>query len=133
MFKFAPFYVNYNKMLETEKYKLICGDCLSELKKMDNQSVNCIITSPPYWAMRKYDNSDDANEIGNEDSYIEYVKNLTSVFSEAKRVLTDNGSLWLNLGDKYNDKALMGMPWRVAISLMDDGWILRNDVIWNQM
>ena len=120
-------------MLETEKYKLICGDCLSELKKMDNQSVNCIITSPPYWAMRKYDNNEDANDIGNEDSYIEYVKNLTSVFSEAKRVLTDNGSLWLNLGDKYNDKALMGMPWRVAISLMDDGWILRNDVIWNQM
>lgn len=120
-------------MLETEKYKLICGDCLSELKKMDNQTVNCIITSPPYWAMRNYDNNEDVNEIGNEESYLDYISKLKSVFSEAKRVLSDNGSLWLNIGDKYNNKALMGMPWRVAISLMDDGWILRNDVIWNQM
>jgi site-specific DNA-methyltransferase (adenine-specific) len=58
---------------------------------------------------------------------------LTEIFCEVKRILTGQGSLWLNLGDKYNDKALMGMPWRVALSLMDSGWILRSDVIWDQM
>lgn len=116
-----------------ENYHFILGDCLTELQKMESNSVNCIITSPPYWGMRKYDNYDDENEVGNEVDYNDYVNKLTHIFSEAKRVLVSDGSLWLNLGDKYNDKALMGMPWRVALSLMDDGWILRNDVIWNQM
>ena len=100
---------------------------------MDDKSVNCIITSPPYWAMRKYDNAENENEVGNELDFRDYVKVLTSIFTEAKRVLSDEGSLWLNIGDKYNNKALMGMPWRVALTLMDNGWILRNDVIWNQM
>lgn len=119
-------------MLEN-RFTFIHGDCLSELKRMDDNSVDCIITSPPYWGMRKYDNCEDVNEIGNERDFQDYVKKLTLIFLEAKRVLVSDGSLWLNLGDKYNDKALMGMPWRVAISLMDNGWILRNDVIWNQM
>lgn len=119
---------------ESAKYKLILGDCLTALKEFPTASVNCIITSPPYWGMRIYDNADDENEVGNEKNFHEYVKKLTDIFSEAKRVLTDEGSFWLNLGDKYNYKALMGMPWRVAISLMDNGgWILRNDVIWNQL
>lgn len=119
---------------ETDSYKFILGDCLSVLKEMKDESIDCIVTSPPYWGMRIYDNSDDSHEIGNEDNFSEYVSKLTAIFSEAKRVLKKEGSLWLNLGDKYNDKALMGMPWRVAISLEDnDGWIMRNDVIWNQM
>jgi len=100
---------------------------------MDNESVNCIITSPPYWGMRAYDNEDDSREIGNEKEFEQYVTNLTNIFEEAKRVLRKDGSLWLNLGDKYVDKALLGMPWRVAISLMDSGWIMRNDVIWHQL
>ncbi len=121
-------------MLEAkQRYEFITGDCLTEMKKMDDCSVNCIITSPPYWSLRKYDNADDENEIGNEADHKEYVRALTYVFTEAKRVLSDDGSLWLNLGDKYNNKALMGLPWRVALSLMDNGWILRNDVIWNQL
>jgi len=103
------------------------------MKKFPDESVNCIITSPPYWGMRIYDNAEDAHEIGNELDFKQYADNLTNIFLEAKRVLTSNGSLWLNLGDKYNNKALMGMPWRVAISLIDTGWILRNDVIWNQL
>lgn len=114
-------------------HQFIHGDCLRELQLMENNSVNCIITSPPYWNMRKYDNCDNLHEIGNEKDYREYVHKLTTIFSEAHRVLTPDGSLWLNLGDKYNDKSLMGMPWRVALSLIDNGWILRNDVIWNQM
>lgn len=115
------------------KYKLIQGDCLSILKEMDEESINCIITSPPYWGMRAYDNEEDSREIGNEKEFEQYVSNLTSIFEEAKRVLRKDGSLWLNLGDKYVDKALLGMPWRVAISLMDSGWIMRNDVIWHQL
>lgn len=119
---------------ETANYKMILGDCLSVLKGMEDSSVNCVITSPPYWGMRIYDNSKDINEIGNEPSFKLYVNRLTEIFSEVKRVLKNDGSLWLNLGDKYQNKALMGMPWRVAISLEDnDGWIMRNDVIWNQM
>ena len=115
----------------TDKYKLIQGDCLSVLREMDKESVNCVITSPPYWGMRAYDNEDDSREIGNENTFEQYVSNLTVIFEEARRVLKDDGSLWLNLGDKYVDKALLGMPWRVAISLMNNGWIMRNDVIWH--
>lgn len=120
-------------ILENTNYKFILGDCLSVLKQMDDNSVDCIITSPPYWGMRAYDNEEDENEIGNESDFKQYVDALTSVFNEAKRVLKKEGSLWLNLGDKYHDKKLMGMPWRVAISLIDNGWILRNDVIWHQL
>lgn len=115
------------------KYKLIQGDCLSVLKEMDRESVNCIITSPPYWGMRSYDNEEDSREIGNEKEFEQYVANLTTIFEEARRVLKNDGSLWLNLGDKYVDKALLGMPWRVALSLMNCGWIMRNDVIWHQL
>lgn len=118
---------------KTEKYRLIQGDCLSILKEMDNESINCIITSPPYWGMRAYDNAGDSREIGNENTFEQYVANLTTIFEEARRALKNDGSLWLNLGDKYVDKALLGMPWRVAISLMNNGWIMRNDVIWHQL
>ena len=71
--------------------------------------------------------------LGNEASHLDYVKNLVGIFSLAKRVLKKDGSLWLNLGDKYVNKNLMGLPWRVAIALQDDGWILRNAIIWDQM
>lgn len=116
------------------RYKLLLGDCLTVMKGMEAESVDCIITSPPYWGMRKYDKDEDADEIGNEEQFDDYVNKLVSVFDEAKRVLKREGSFWLNIGDKYQDKQLMGMPWRVAIALMDrGGWILRNDVIWNQL
>lgn len=118
---------------DDKKYNLILGDCLSVLKNIDSETVDCIITSPPYWGMRVYDNEEDEHEIGNEKLFEQYVKKLTDIFEEGKRVLKKDGSLWLNLGDKYLNKALLGMPWRVAISLMDNGWIMRNDVIWNQL
>ena len=118
---------------DNKRYNLILGDCLTVLRGMDNESIDCIITSPPYWGMRAYDNEDDKHEIGNEKEFKEYVANLTTVFDEAKRVLKKEGSFWLNLGDKYVNKELLGMPWRVAISLMDNGWIMRNDVIWHQL
>ena len=122
-----------HSIFKTYNCELILGDCLSVMKEMADESVNCIITSPPYWGMRVYDNNENINEVGNEPTFNQYIERLTSIFREAKRILCHEGSLWLNLGDKYNDKALLGLPWRVAISLMDDGWILRNDVIWNQL
>lgn len=114
-------------------YKFITGDCLSVLRDFESESVDCIITSPPYWGMRLYDNTEDENEVGNEKFFVQYVDRLTLIFQEAQRVLKKSGSLWLNLGDRYVDKALLGMPWRVALSLIDHGWILRNDVIWHQL
>ena len=122
-----------NPLKEDCRYNFILGDCLSVLKEMESESIDCIITSPPYWSMRTYDNDESEYEIGNEPQFINYVDALTKVFTEAKRVLKKEGSLWLNLGDKYVDKKLLGMPWRVAISLMDNGWIMRNDVIWHQL
>ncbi len=118
---------------DNRTYNLILGDCLSVLKDFESESIDCIITSPPYWGMRAYDNEEDAREIGNEKTFEDYVVHLTAVFKEARRVLKEEGSFWLNLGDKYVNKALLGMPWRVAISLIDEGWILRNDVIWHQL
>lgn len=118
---------------DQKRHTFILGDCLSVLKQIDSESVDCIITSPPYWGMRAYDNEENVNEIGNESDFQLYVQALTGVFAEARRVLKKEGSLWLNLGDKYDNKKLLGMPWRVAISLMDNDWILRNDVIWHQL
>lgn len=120
--------------IENDSYQFILGDCLTILKEIESESINCVITSPPYWGMRRYANDDNENEVGNETSFDEYLRKMTMIFDEVKRVLTPDGSLWLNLGDKYDDKALVGMPWRVALALMDKGgWILRNDVIWNQL
>ena len=114
-------------------YAFVCGDSLEILKTIPDETVNCVVTSPPYWNLREYEVAKESNVIGNEPNYIDYVKSLTVIFEEVKRVLTKDGSLWLNLGDKYFNKELLGMPWRVALSLMDNGWILRNDVIWDQM
>jgi len=116
-----------------EKYIFVCGDSLEVLKTISAETVNCVITSPPYWNLREYDVAENSNVIGNELDYDDYVKKLTLIFNEVKRILTKDGSLWLNLGDKYHNKELLGMPWRVALSLMNNGWILRNDVIWDQM
>jgi site-specific DNA-methyltransferase (adenine-specific) len=61
-----------------------------------------------------------------------YVASLVAVFAEVRRVLRDDGTVWLNLGDSYNGKDLTGIPWRVALALQADGWFLRSDVIWSK-
>jgi len=123
-----------NDVLQKKKsHAFILGDALEVLKTFPSNAIDCVITSPPYWQLREYDNNNTHMEIGNEADFRQYIYKLTLIFTEIKRILTNQGSLWLNLGDKFNDKALMGMPWRVALSLMDTGWILRNDVIWDQM
>jgi len=105
------------------------GNCLNLLKTLPDESVDCIVTSPPYYAQRDYNA---VEQIGSEKTPQQYVDSLSKVFDECFRVLKKEGSLWLNLGDKYLKGSLLGMPWRVAIALQDKGWILRNDVIWHK-
>ena len=114
---------------------LLQGACQNVLPDLPEESVDSVITSPPYWNQRDYHvNIEDHHLLlGNEAKHYEYVDNLVSIFSDVRKVLKKEGSLWLNLGDKYVNKNLMGIPWRVAIALQDDGWILRNDIIWDQM
>jgi len=119
----------------TRNYLLLHGDCKKLLQYFPKNTVDCVITSPPYWKQRIYDVDDqcDGNIIGTENSPQDYVDNIVAVFSEIRKVLKQTGSVWLNIGDKYCRKNLMGIPWRVALAMQDDGWILRNDVIWNKM
>ncbi|MDR0466847.1 MAG: site-specific DNA-methyltransferase, partial [Deltaproteobacteria bacterium] len=85
----------------------------------------------PYFGLRKYSKCDEL-EIGQEASYIDYVDNIVECFSLIKEKLRDDGLLWLNIGDCYKGKNLLGIPWRIALSMQDDGWILRSDIIWHK-
>jgi DNA modification methylase len=108
----------------------VAGDCLEVLRDMPDACIDCCITSPPYWGQRQY--AEDG--IGLESTWEKYVHDLSAVLGEVRRVLKPTGSLWLNLGDTYEKKRLLGIPWRVAFALTDNqGWILRNDVIWNKV
>jgi len=106
------------------------GDALAVLRGLPDSSVDCCVTSPPYFGLRDYGVD---GQIGAEPSPAEFVAALVDVFREARRVLADDGTLFLNLGDGYLPaKNLIGIPWRVAFALQDDGWILRNDIIWSK-
>lgn len=138
------------------------GDALHVLSALPDASVDCVVTSPPYYGLRDYG---EPGQYGLEASPAEYVETMRAVFGEVRRVLANDGTLWLNLGDSYaNDtkwggssggkhvealhgdtgigrgrrstglppKSLIGMPWRVAFALQDDGWVLRSDVIWDK-
>ncbi len=123
---------------EFEQYSLstnprplfLLGDACDILKSIPTASIDFCMTSPPYWKKRVYQNGG----IGLEATMQDYVLQLMNVFLEVKRVLKNTGSFWLNLGDTYRDKGLAGIPWRIALALMDEQqWILRNDVIWNKI
>jgi DNA modification methylase len=103
------------------------GDVRDVLPTLDAKSVQCVITSPPYWGLRDYGVT---GQIGLEPTPDDYVQTMVEVFREVKRVLRDDGTLWLNLGDAFQDKQLLGQPWRVAFALQADGWYLRSDIIW---
>ena len=124
----------------SERLSLHLGDSLTAAKNIETGSISCIVTSPPYYGLRDYGND---GQLGAEESPAEYVANLVDLFSELRRSLADDGTLWLNLGDSYAgslgkrnggiaSKNLMGMPWRVAFGLQDDGWILRSEIIWHK-
>jgi site-specific DNA-methyltransferase (adenine-specific) len=108
---------------------IICGDAESVLSEMPRESVNVIVTSPPYYQQRDYGAG---MQIGNEASPEFYAQRLAHVFRECFRVLVKDGTLWLNLGDKYKDGRLLGMPWRVVFALESIGWMLRSDIIWHK-
>lgn len=138
---------------------IINRDCLAALRDLPDESVNCCVTSPPYYALRDY--GMDA-QIGREDSPEEYIRRLVLVFREVRRVLTADGTLWLNIADTYcgtgnkggyldpknpkgrngqsvslarrasecKQKDMIGIPWLLAFALRADGWYLRSDIIW---
>ena len=138
---------------------IINRDCLLALRDLPDESVNCCVTSPPYYALRDY--GMDA-QIGREDNPEEYIRRLVLVFREVRRVLTHDGTLWLNIADTYcgtgnkggyldpknpkgrngqsvslarrasecKQKDMIGIPWLLAFALRADGWYLRSDIIW---
>lgn len=142
---------------QDESVTLWCGDSLDTLRQLPDESIDCCVTSPPYFGLRDYGTE---GQYGLEASPAEYVETMRVLFAEVRRVLTDDGTLWLNLGDSYSAKRtyqvdqskaqrsridqaydttdflpaknLMLVPHRVAMSLQDDGWILRNDIIWSK-
>ena len=122
--------------------KILQGSCLETLSSLEEKSVNTCVTSPPYWGLRDYGNGD---QLGQEETPEKFVENLVNVFREVRRVLRDDGTVWLNLGDSYSsgvtrpkpsngikEKDLIGIPWRVAFALQADGWYLRQDIIWHK-
>ena len=109
--------------------KIVVGDCVTSLAAMDAGSVQTCVTSPPYWNLRDYGVE---GQHGLEVTPAEYVAQMVNVFREVRRVLRDDGTLWLNLGDSYDNKNLVGAPWRVALGLQADGWHLRSDIIWHK-
>lgn len=142
--------------------EILRGDCRDVLGGPPDGSVNCCVTSPPYFGLRDYGVE---GQLGLEPTPDEFVSAMVEVFREVRRVLRDDGTLWLNLGDSYaNDgkwggstggkhasalhgnsgigrrllttglkpKDLIGIPWRVAFALQADGWYLRQDIIWHK-
>lgn len=106
------------------------GDALDVVGKLPDDSIDCILTSPPYWGKREYENGG----LGLEKDYRHFIRDLAAVCLQLKRVLRAEGSFWLNIGDTYENKGLVGVPWRLAFELIDaQGWILRNSVIWNKV
>jgi site-specific DNA-methyltransferase (adenine-specific) len=134
------------------------GDAEKLLTRLPSGFFRCCVTSPPYWGLRDYRTE---GQIGAEDDPHQYIKRLVAVFDEVRRVLTDNGTLWLNIGDSYTcgnrgyrapdrknpiramsyraktphglkPKELVGIPWRLAFALQEAGWYLRSDIIWEK-
>jgi DNA modification methylase len=116
--------------LSEARYLLLQGDAAAVLRQFPPGCVHTVITSPPYWEQREYAGD---SVLGNEPTVEEYVTHLASILQEVGRVLRDDGSLWLNIGDTYRGKNLSGIPWRVALALQERGWILRNAIVWDKV
>jgi len=123
-----------NKAKNIKVNEVLCGDIRIVADELPLDTFQTIITSPPYYNLRDYSGEEIGNEleIGKEASQEAYVENLVSIFRKLRRTLTHDGLLWLNLGDTYRNKSLLGIPWRVALALQEDGWILRSDIIWHK-
>lgn len=153
--------------------KILIGDCIEQLKTLPDNSIDCCVTSPPYWGLRDYECD---GQLGTEDNFIDFINKLCNVFDEVKRVLKPKGTCFVNLGDTYGgsgsgttknadtgkyvqnskqvyvlpngtskasqfrgttmNKSLCMIPERFSIEMIDRGWCLRNQIIWqkpNQM
>lgn len=149
----------------SQTHQILVGDCIEMMRTLPDKSVHTCVTSPPYFALRDYGVD---GQIGLEASPREFIDRLVLVFREVHRVLRDDGTLWVNMGDSYatggrggggsymaergdgawqgkgqasgwrsapvgwKHKDLMGIPWRLAFALQDDGWYLRQDIIWHK-
>lgn len=140
------------------KWSILIGDAMEQLRTLPDASVDCCVTSPPYWGLRDYGH---AGQMGLEATHEAYTAAMLGVFREVRRVMKPHGTLWLNLGDSYTSggrstrdvddlleargmyklpmtpaglkpKDLVGIPWRVAFALQADGWYLRSDIIWSK-
>ena len=117
--------------------KILVGDATEKLKTLPSASVDCVITSPPYWNLRDYHAE---GQIGLEESLDAWVASLRSVFAEVARVLKPGGGLWLNIGDTFSPSAKVGVPAkgmvcapeRLLLALADSGWLVRSKVIWSK-
>lgn len=108
----------------------VLGDSLDVVAHLPDESIDCVITSPPYYMKRQYL----GGGIGLESTYQEYIENLLKIINEIYRMLKPTGSFWLNVGDSYKNKQLLNIPYRIAIRMQDEQkWILRNTVVWDKM
>lgn len=139
------------------------GDALDLLEKVPDNSIHCCVTSPPYWGLRSYLKEGSPGkeaELGTEETPWDYVRAMARVFREVRRVLREDGTCWINLGDTYaakrgpqvsdsknpkhdfkesnslrvpeglKPKDLILVPYRVAIALQEDGWWVRSNIVW---
>ena len=153
--------VNYPKasvFSSISRSLLVCGDANQGLDLFPDESVQTVVTSPPYWSLRDYDVEE---QIGRDDDLVDYVESIVQTFEKMKRVVRHDGTVWLNVGDSYTSgnrryrapdrknrvramsvrpptprglkpKDLIGVPWRLAFALQDAGWWLRSEVIWHK-
>lgn len=144
------------KVLDEDGLTLYRTDCSTALREMRDESVQCCVTSPPYWGLRDYRTE---GQLGLESTPEQYVEHMVTVFREVRRVLRADGTLWLNIGDSYaasgkgwgggsiseaanqrrrqgvpgyKQKDLIGVPWMLAFALRADGWYLRSDIVWSK-
>ena len=108
---------------------ILTGCCLSLLGTLPENHFHTCVTSPPYFQLRDYEHP---AQIGRETTPEQYISNLVCVFQKVRRTLRNDGTLWVNLGDAYRDKQLLGLPWRLALALQADGWLLRSECIWHK-
>jgi len=146
------------RVLQSRESLIVLGDSREVLRHVPDNTVRCCVTSPPYWSLRDYDIP---GQIGLESQLNDYFASLVAVFEEVRRVLTPDGTLWLNIGDSYTSggrtwratdkknpiramnvrpptpdglkpKDLIGVPWRLAFALQAAGWYLRADIVWHK-
>lgn len=150
--------INKPEPLTIDDSVIFEGDALTVLQRLRSESVQCVVTSPPYWGLRNYNIPD---QIGLEETLPQFLTRLRCIFGEVRRVLRSDGVFWLNIGDGYTSgnrgwrapdkknparamdvrpdtpdglkpKDLLGIPWRLAFALQEDGWYLRADIVWNK-